>query len=370
MRLNLGHIGKWLVVAVAIIVVTGCGPRAYREPEMQRPEEGFEKTTMSMRINLRASGGGDTSDEMMHTLRVVIIAAGGYVEQNAYIDFNAGLEKYTTARFKVKSNETKTILLVANEESAVITLPDGRKVTAKEWLNTLDAAAGVLVDMNRIKAITMERADNFDENGRFRNGDGYIPMSAIHTYDVGNGPEYSGTFYIHRTAAKYTFRVKCQGSDADHNLTGVKISNVARTQYFFPNAVYQPTTPPQAILKEYFFPDVAGEELTFPEDYTFAAGNTDEYVEFGPYYLPEGAVLTGKEAYSISLTMDGYTYPWTELKPEEIDGVAISNPVEMKDLPRNTSIVVNINTLNPQDINVKYTVCPWNDATVDIPSFD
>lgn len=354
------------VMAAVVLAAAACS-RASREPE-DHGEEGT--VTLNMRITMRAGGSGDNDAELMHTLRIIILDGAGFAEHNAYWNFDNALEDYTTSSFKVKANDTKTILMVANEESAVLTLPDGSKARAHDWLTGIDAGAGEFVNMETVRGITMTLADNFADDGSMSNGSHYIPMSAVHTYTVGNNQNYSGKFYIHRAAAKYTFRFTVKDDKYDHTVNSVSIGSVASTEYFFPNATFAVGTEiPQARLLSYVTPaDLTSSNRTFAvADGKIPAG-TKDYVEFGPYYVPEGRV-SPSEGYGISFKVDGTQFPWLPLEPHEIDGATVTNPKDMTDLPRNTHIIVNV-TLNPMDFSVSYTICKWEEHEVVIPGFN
>lgn len=216
----------------------------------------------------------------------------------------------------------------------------------------------------------MTLADNFAADGSMKNGTHHIPMSAIHTYTVGNNPNYSGKFYIHRAAAKYTFRFTVKDDKYDHTVNSVSISSVASTEYFFPNATFSVGTDiPQATLESYTVPAglTSGNRTFAVADGKIPAG-TKDYVEFGPYYVPEGAVSPA-EGYAVSFKVDGTQFPWLPLEPHEIDGATVTNPKVMTDLPRNTHVIVNV-TLNLMDFSVSYTICKWEEHEVVIPGFN
>lgn len=366
MRFRFRHMAILHVMAAVVLAAVACS-RASREPE-DHGEEGT--VTLNMRITMRAGGSGDNTAELMHTLRIIILDGAGFAEHNAYWNFDNAIEDYTTSSFKVKANDTKTILMVANEESAVLTLPDGSKVSAHDWLTGIDAGAGEFVNMETVRGITMTLADNFAADGSMSNGGHYIPMSAVHTYTVGNNQNYSGKFYIHRAAAKYTFRFTVKDDKYDHTVNSVSIGSVASTEYFFPNATFAVGTDiPQATLESYTAPvtATAGNFTYDIADGSIAAG-TKDFVEFGPYYVPEGRVSPA-EGYGISFKVDGTQFPWLPLEPHEIDGATVTNPKVMTDLPRNTHVIVKV-TLKGTEFKVNYTVCPWEEQQIDIPPFN
>ena len=150
----------------------------------------------------------------------------------------------------------------------------------------------------------------------------------------------------------------------------MSISSVASTEYFFPNATFaEGTDIPQARLLSYVTPaDLTSSNRTFTVTDGKIRAGTKDYVEFGPYYVPEGRV-SPSEGYGISFKVDGTQFPWLPLEPHEIDGATVTNPKDMTDLPRNTHIIVNV-TLNPMDFSVSYTICKWEEHEVVIPGFN
>ena len=42
----------------------------------------------------------------------------------------------------------------------------------------------------------------------------------------------------------------------------------------------------------------------------------------------------------------------------------------MTDLPRNTHVIVNVKLLPDKPFLINYTICPWNEKTIDIPAFN
>ncbi|MGM9860869.1 MAG: hypothetical protein ACI31C_08960 [Muribaculaceae bacterium] len=351
------------VAAMILINAAGCSHRATEDSPAGT-------AILSLRINLNrpvdsASRAGEydtykqplDDGEKMHTVRVIIVAAAGYVEHNSLWDLTTPDVEVVGGDFPVKTGETKHIILVANEEWVTIT-DEGVDYPAAEYFKALRASEGAWVDIERLRALTMKRTANDDGNECLTSP---LAMSAIHTYYIGTDAErYNATFTIHRAAAKYTFRITNNDDTADHVLNSVAINNVSSSQYFFPNAAFSDAD--QYFWDSYSTPsDDITEDIVFPTDLTIPAG---ESVEIGPFYLPES--VSGA-TYKAGFTIDGAFAGWHDInwyKPETPDDLST-----MTDLPRNTYVVVNV-SININEWSVDYTVCPWWVHNIDIPSYN
>lgn len=296
--------------------------------------------------------------EKMHSLRIIILDGNMQVEHNSYWDLNSPDTEAAGARFKVKSDDHKTIILVANEAGAIVTDRNGNSLPAADYFRKFDPSVGALVDLNELRALTMRLDDNIGEPGQLRTP---LVINDIHYYYIGKSPEYSHTFYVGRAAVKHTFRITNNDKSEAHTLTSLTIGRVATEQYFFQNAVF--TDNDHFLWSSYKTPAGAGaRDLTLDINRSIPAGGT---VEIGPVYIPEGAVYD--TPYQIGLAVDGnnlgrYDIAWHMPQTPDVSET-------MTDLPRNTHIITEI-TLNYTDLSLQYTVCPWDDYKVYIPSFN
>lgn len=307
--------------------------------------------------------------EKINTLRVIILDGDKRVEHNSLWTLDSPDVQKTGMRFKVKANDTKTIVLVANEAGTVIDVPGpggigSTETTAAAYFGGLAASIGLQVDMDELRGITMSRKKNSGADGECLRSP--LAINDIYEYPIGNAPEYNKTFYIGRAAVKYTFRITCNDDKADHTLTSVTIGRVAPVQYFFQNAVFTDdnhffwssyTTPPAA---------TSASALTIPCNTALPNGRT---VEVGPFYVPEGAEFA--TPYTVGFVIDGdvvmENLPVQWKIPEEIGYDGPGTP--MLDLSRNTHVITNI-SLNYQSWSWQYTVCPWEIHDITIPDFD
>lgn len=368
------HILLLCMAAILTAVTAGCAHSGSADdgPVSDEP------VTLRLHIKLDTRGGdiagsratGDEYEpdklplddrERMHTVRVIILDNTNVVEHNTFIDLTArpGTEAETVALL-VKSSQTKTIILVANEKNAVITLPDGTSRGAADYFASLDAASGSIVDMKALRGIVMTLADNAD-------GDclaAPLAMSAIHTYYIGKEPSYRASFTIHRAAVKYTFRFRNNDPDGSHIVNSVSINNVASRQYFFPDADFTDGTD-QMFWTAYRTPDSSGSDMNF--DTKLILQPDGKIVEAGPFYLPEGHNSDDTAPYRVGFTVDGRFIGWRDLHwsiPQTPDDTSL-----MTDLPRNTHVIVNV-TFNYSSFEIDYTVCPWAESQITIPPFN
>lgn len=298
--------------------------------------------------------------EKMQSLRAIIIGAGGFTEHNVKWDLSADPDiVHTTKAFDVRSDETKTIVFVANEEGKTIVLPDGTKTDAEEYFSGIDAAAGEKVDVDELRGITFQTADNSTDGKTL---DTPLAITAIHEYYIGDAPQYSASFYIHRAAVKYSYRFINKSATHDAVINSVSINNVASRQYLFPDADFTDAT--QLFWDAYRTPDASGSELEVPVNVTVKAGET---YNMPPVYLPEGHASTADAPYMTGFRIDGSFLGWQNLQwhiPENTSGLTL-----MTDLPRNTHVIVNV-AFNYLEFDISYTICPWVESEIKIPDFN
>lgn len=368
-----------IAAIIAMATLAGCSNDDSVQPSAPE-DDGI--AILSLKINLLQSQPGLSSHatrvgeeyesdkwaandgEKMHTVRVIILNSDGFVEHNSLWDLTSAPDVTATGReFPVTANDTKKIILVANEAYATLTLPDGTKIPAADYFNSFSAAAGSFADLVTLAKITFNTADNKALSGY----DGCIAsplsMSAVHEYHIGDpGENYSATFTIHRAAVKYTYRFT-NTDTMSHTIDAVMVNNVASDQYFFPNADY--TDDGQYFLSAYRTPADAGARILRLETaLTVKAGET---VELSPLYFPEGIVADADNPYSTAFYFDGIFSGWSALKwsmPQTPENLNL-----MTDLPRNTHVIVNVKFAFAH-FAIDYTVCPWNETEVDLPSFN
>lgn len=376
LRLNIAQIAFFVAMMSLVLGFQACGdatgePAASRGTAMLSVRVSLSGNTVAGYSRLQTRTGEEyepdkfpaNSDELMHTLRVMIVGADGVLEHNTLWDFDSSpLEAASGGEYPVKAGEEKTVVLVANEDGKTITFPDGSTMDATEYFGRFSAAVGSLVDVGELAGITLSAADNMTD--RYPGGlSGPLPMAGVYRYYVGaEGNRYSASFFMHRAAVKYTFRIANNDAARTHVLKSILIDNVAADEFLFPSATYLDKE--QTILKEYSSSRRNGVVVEIPSGAALPPGGV---TELGPYYFPEGPVMDAGNPYSVAFRLDDNFSGWRDLEwsvPQEPDNVSV-----MTDLPRNTHVVVNV-SLNYEEFKINYTVCPWETHSVDIPSFN
>lgn len=355
----------WFIPAVlfaCMLIMQSCGSDSEPVPG------GTGRSLLRLHVGLSSEGtraseadklpAGD--GEKMQSLRVIIIGAGGFSEHNVKWNLSADPDiVHTTKAFDVRSDEKKTIVIVANEEGKTIVLPDGTKADAEEYFSGIDAAAGEKVDVDELRGITFQTADNSTDGKTL---DTPLAITAIHEYYIGTEPQYSASFYIHRAAVKYSYRFVNKSETHDAVINSVLINNVASREYLFPDADFTDAT--QLFWDAYRTPDASGAELEVPVNVTVKAGET---YNMPPVYLPEGHTSTADAPYMTGFRIDGSFLGWQNLQwhiPENTADLTL-----MTDLPRNTHVIVNV-AFNYLDFDISYTICPWVESEIKIPDFN
>lgn len=356
------------LAAAFLFAAAGCS-HADSEPQTA------ETAILRLKIRLsdidygsRATGDGYEPDkgpaddgEKIHTVRIIIADGAGTVEHNTLWDLEAAPDIVASGGdFPVRANDTKTIVLIANEKDAIVATPGGTPQSATDYFTSAaNAAVGNRLNPGALRRLLFYRTDNLD---------GYnlrkpLLMTAIHTgVRIGGASVYRRDFTIHRAAAKYTYRITNNDAVNSHTVDQVHINHVAARQYVFPDYDYTDTD--QMFYSAYRTPDNTGSVLSVNTAKVIAPKET---VELDAIYLPEGHTVADGDSYATALTIDGKTTEWSDLRwymPQ-----TPSQSILMTDLPRNTHVIVNVQ-LSRYNIKIFYTVCPWVISSVDIPEFN
>lgn len=353
----------FIILAATLAVLTGCSDSGSDGPAA-------DISVLHLRIRLgstsRSRAAGDeyepdklpaSDSEKMQSLRIIILDKNLRVEHNTLWDLSSAPDvTFVGQDYPVRANEEKKIILVANEAGVGLTLPDGSVMSASDYFRNIDASIGKAVDLTELHQLTME------------GGAGGIavplPMSAIHSYTIGKAQSYSATFYIHRAAVKYTFRFTNADTRSVRRITSVAVNHVASRLFFFPDADFTDTD--QLFWSAYRTPaGTSVSDASWEQATDVAPGET---AEIGPFYLPEGLSGLTEDPYAIAFSIDGRESGWFDLNwsipqtPEQTE--------PMTDLPRNTHVIVNVKLLPDKPFLINYTICPWNEKTIDIPAFN
>ena len=127
--------------ALALILAlgaAGCSDSAspLPEPEPERVAETY------LRLSVRANditepvpidttyfGGVSGDNELIQTMRFIVVDGDGRIEHNVYVSQPAAVEAATDA-YRVKPNDTKTVYLFGNEAA----LPDDYRTTLRDLM--------------------------------------------------------------------------------------------------------------------------------------------------------------------------------------------------------------------------------------------
>lgn len=329
------YIRNLITASLTALAATSCGEQVAGTFIADEPSGGNgEVSVLSMRVEVGRIDYGEPSgrytpdelpanaNELMQSLRIIILDGNGFAEHNSY--WSTTPENGAVSRsvdFPIKSNDTKTVILLANEMSLQ---PENR-----EFFEGINASAGEYVDIAKVRSLTM--------TGLTSTISGPLVMSDIHTVAIGNAPFYSRTLPITRAAVKLTYRITNHSSAMAQSIYSVGFDRAAERQYLFGGKVLASTG-----------------ELTSKTFVTAMSVGAMETVEAGPYYIAEGPAYSGYQA-TLRLT-----------RTSAIQRAALN----MRDLPRNTHVIVNIGLNHDSRPTISYVVCPWEERSTDIPDFN
>ncbi len=351
-----------LLWATAVITAGGmsaCSGERYNEPEVP------DSVMLTIRVKLsgnnpysRAVGDEYEPDkeakdgEKMHTLRIIILDQNGVVEHNSLWDaWSQPVTESGIKQFKVKSNEDKTIIFVANEAGTIIADAAGNKYDAADYFAQFSPSIGSRINISDLRALTLSQVRK------------PLAINDIYTFHIGSKPNNSATFYIGRAAVKYTFRIT-NTDDSEHTLTSLTIGRVASIQYYFQNAAFSDDN--HFTWSSYSTPPgVTTTDMIIKFDTPVILSNDGKMYEFGPYYVPEGA--TYATPYQVGVNIDGINLGMHDITwhmPQ-----TPNDKISMLDLPRNAHIITEININNTMPV-FQYTICPWDVYDISIPDFN
>lgn len=369
-----------LLAVMSGMTVTGCSsaddPQPFDEPQV-------ELTVRVSTADISGSRIGDddlakaSDEELMHSLRIMIVRADGTVEWNRHWhlvtgDENVGADNYTdgvsasrTFRVSVGSaldnsstlGEEKKIYVFANEELA-------------QWTSDGDNASWISDYLDKFKrGYILTPSDVADLKGQFLNAADVAKtplfMSECHTWRAtvptkeNPAADQSVAVFLTRAAVKFTINVVSNANQKYARVTGIKLRGMANKEYLLPRAQYnilmnsenggaqlaggqlqaaadRPATDPVGTIYSYEVPQW---DMVY-SDYEYDLTDSPISLNGGGsvvFYQPEsGYALTPGNQHSISICLDagdGESGGWTEFAPlKELP----------YGLPRNTHVVINI----------------------------
>lgn len=361
--------------------------------DMPLEEEGTVMLVLNTKIpgsTRAATTGNIPEEEKMRTLRIVILHPDGTVEHNEHIDFGTMAQTQYVQFLPVKPNEKKTIYLFANEESV-------NGLNNKE----LDAfTAG----SSGFKSKVDDLAFVPDYTGS------PIPMTSRYELEINQEAQIC-QFYLVHAATKFTFRFKNM-RNGPVTVNSITMSAIADRMYLMPhkqnltmdfeeadgtltplywidwlqrvteesqanpdNPTNMELTKERGWITDYDIPggtihnDVTRTtNLQVPKATIVGQTITPGTAEYPSFYLPESKKLKipGNGAYS----QQSYTMT-INLKDNYNENKTFTLAFEnLEALFRNTHVVANVELSEKVTVTMQYTVCPWLDHTIDIPTFD
>ncbi len=305
--------------------------------------------------------------ENIESIRIIILDSSGYVEHNRVFTTEGNVIKAGEYEFLVKNNETKTIILVANEghyylDSPGMEIPGGTEA-ANIYFRSL--AVNEKVNVEDLMKLTVSLQHN-SPDGKGLSLKTPLPITAIYSEEIpADTYEIRREYDLHRAAVKYSFRILNE-SGYHHELDAVRIDRIADREYLFPNADWEENEFGHLAISGYRTPIHAVEQNYYHQLSTplsLPAKMTDAVEAMPSFYVPEG--LQNIAAQRVSIALDGQDlFDWKDLKwrmPGESD--ATSRP--MVDLPRNSHVIVNIVIKEENKISLIADVQPYASVSLD-----
>lgn len=372
-----------MLLAAVMMMAAGCsrseGPDPAPVPEKVRTVNLHISVALPGMTGTRAeyTEGAADENEMLHSVRIIIVSGSdGKVEHNTLWDLSASPAILAEGEsFPVKANDKKTILFIGNEASGKVTdTRTGETVgTGAYFTRFIPAAAGAMgyLQEEDLAAIRENLVIDLDENLANGGRGGRLLATPLQANSIYEGFEVGSTdisyrFRMHRAATKFYFELTNE-SRTRKMVNTIHLKDMAtREKYFFDAdftdneqnfSDYTPISESQADVASY---------LVCPCGYV----DPNKTVRFGPFYLPEG--LKKDVPYSIAIQVDGVTGDYVSLgESKEKPGGQIYVP-PMTDLPRNTCVIIkgSFKRSDPSEMTFKYTVCPWDEYTIDIPEYN
>lgn len=300
--------------------------------------------------------------ENLESLRIIIVDGKGTVEHNKKYELDNAVQA-GEYKLPVKSNDTKTIILVGNEEGYNIdsqTTP-GAVENLKEFFSSIEP--GEQLDVNSLRSRTLSLDFNSPDNKGLSLRTP-LPITEIFTEEI---PAAEGEYYreyeLRRAAVKYSFRIVNQSTSA-HTLEGIRINQITDREFLFPDADYETNSQGHAILTDYRTPQNASTREYSRDDLSLAlpASMAQAVTALPPFYVPEGVKTT--EMQSVSISLDGTDLDiWRDLQ-WIMPGETVASARPMVDLPRNSHVVVNI-TITDKGMSAIADVQPYAGANVE-----
>lgn len=347
-------------------------------------------------------------NENINNVHVLVVNSRNIVEVNAdAIQLETQKYVYETGPVLVLGNDKKRIFVFANCDNLTLRQASGDSFTATTVSEILSyLPVGSYADDGYLNQYFSESvlfySDYFSTTDGTLSGSShsgvapapyeYLPFAEEATATVHQGaPEDNPEIcdiYMHRAAAKYTYRIINETKRAHTLDVHVSINHVADRQYFMPHATYDTNQYGHQALKDYRVPATVADinvgtatqgiiSRTFSSVTVPAReGNEASKTVLTPIYVMEGNHgYSASNPYMTRVVVEGYAYEptldsdwqplyWHEPQDEETNGYNSPSGPEgslMTDLPRNTHVVVNV-IVREYDIKVETEIVPYNEV--------
>lgn len=343
-------------------------------------------------------GSPESDDELLHSVRIIIIDGDGHVEHNTFWDLSSDPAVLVQGNsFPVKPNDSKTIIFIGNERYCNVTdNSTGETVNLGTYFRRLLPMYGDNRDVINTDALknnlTIDLAENLWAGDGTEHGEELnrpLPATAIYEgVRITDEPDQSAKFWMHRAAVKFYFEI-VNNSNKSRSFSGIWLENMAESEYLFYHAQFSDpiTSAWDKGLSEYiegtYSPFAAAGlkpvEIPIPEaDRTVPARGT---LKVGPIYLLEGCVDPAYTEFYRDTKRDGIGYRVLLAESSTTAGgtgngeytlIKNSDGKAMTDLPRNHCIIVKgkYTPTEPKPLSFNYTVCEWDEYETDIPEYN
>lgn len=352
---------RFILMGVITVCLTGC-IMDDAEPEVAMVDVSI-CVSLADAVPSRAYEDAQNGNEMMHTLRIVIVRnePDGLVEHNRFIDLTRPLTRYGLETFEVRADELKYIYFFVNENSTTVAGFDFKN----------DIMEGQNFPYSKLQNAKISLGVNESGSKTVQQMPTPLPMNSMYSLQVGN-LSLSKTFWVTRAATKFTYILKNNNSK-DYQLTGLEICNQAVTEHYMQhlkNEIPIWSTEDNEILdgenfNEYNTP-LEGTETnyySYVQDFSSAVNvPAGKQVQLAPIYLAETKKFKDNDGYGNGENFYKTTLSFGTLT--KFTGMLKNLPHQ---LPRNTHVVITV-TINQSEVNWEVDVFPYTGVLLE-PDF-
>lgn len=213
---------RFIIGCIILVLPVGCTT----DDEVQETPLVDVSISVSLADAVASRGYEDAEngDEMMHTLRIVIVrkSTDGIVEHNRLIDLTQPRTWWGMETFQVLADETKYIYFFVNEGSTKFD-------TNADFDFSSDIEVGKSFPYQKLSDSKVTLTGIVNGNLKMQMPTP-LPMNSLYKLEVGR-VSMSKTFWVTRAATKFTYIIQ-NNSNRDYRLSSLAISNQASTEYY------------------------------------------------------------------------------------------------------------------------------------------